>query len=111
MRYYTYILYSISLDRFYIGSCENIEARLRKHLADHKGFTGKAKDWTIRLAEEYHEKSIALKRERQLKDWKSKERVWQFIDRCHKELYEIGGGTLEPFLSSVGRRKPFATGE
>ncbi|WP_228376810.1 GIY-YIG nuclease family protein [Chryseobacterium formosense] len=42
---YCYILYSKSLDKYYIGhSCEDLQERLRKHLSNHTGFTDKAKD-------------------------------------------------------------------
>ncbi|MGE8553537.1 MAG: GIY-YIG nuclease family protein [Chryseobacterium jejuense] len=45
---YCYILYSESLEKYYIGhSCDDLQERLRKHLANHKGFTSKAKDWII----------------------------------------------------------------
>ena len=45
---YTYILYSETLDKFYIGhTCENLNERLTKHLSNHKGFTAKVKDWKI----------------------------------------------------------------
>ncbi|WP_428979515.1 GIY-YIG nuclease family protein [Flavobacterium piscisymbiosum] len=30
--FYTYILFSISLNKNYIGSCQNIEQRLQDHL-------------------------------------------------------------------------------
>ena len=96
MSYFTYILYSKSLNRFYIGSCKGVDLRLKKHLSNHRGFTGKAKDWRTYLAEEYETKSIAARRERQLKNWKSSERIWQFIERCHKECYEMYGAPIEP---------------
>ncbi|MGE8553535.1 MAG: GIY-YIG nuclease family protein [Chryseobacterium jejuense] len=42
---YCYILYSESLEKYYIGhSCDDLQERLRKHLSNHKGFTSKAKD-------------------------------------------------------------------
>ena len=41
--YHVYILYSKLLNRYYIGSTENIESRLRKHNTNHKGFTGRAR--------------------------------------------------------------------
>ena len=48
---YTFILYSQSLDRFYIGSTElNPEERLTKHLSieyGNKSFTSKASDWVV----------------------------------------------------------------
>ena len=87
MKYFTYILYSIWLRRFYIGCSSDTEVRLKKHLSKHNGFTGKAKDWREYLKEEYDTKSVALRRERKLKSWKYKDRIWQFIERSHIELF------------------------
>ena len=48
---YAYILYSQSIDRFYIGStADNLEDRLSKHLKieyGNKAFTSKASDWVV----------------------------------------------------------------
>jgi putative endonuclease len=82
MQYFVYILYSPSLGSHYIGSCQEIEIRLKKHLCNHQGFTSKAKDWQLAYHESYPEKSGALKRERQLKRWKSKRRIEQLIERA-----------------------------
>jgi putative endonuclease len=79
MLYYVYILYSPSLDTFYIGSSSNPEERLKKHLANHKGFTSKAKDWEICYIESFATKVLALKREMQIKSWKSKIRIRQLV--------------------------------
>jgi putative endonuclease len=79
VNFYVYILYSPSLDTFYIGSSENPQNRLKKHLANHKGFTAKAKDWVICYAELFPSKILALKREKQLKGWKNKTRIRQLI--------------------------------
>jgi putative endonuclease len=73
---FTYILYSKSLNRYYIGStAETIEARLKKHLSNHKGFTGKAKDWILVYHEEYSHKQDSLQREKQIKSWKSRKQI------------------------------------
>jgi putative endonuclease len=70
---FTYILYSKTLDKYYIGSTEGtLEARLKKHLSNHNGFTGKSKDWILVYHEEYEDKQDALKREMQIKSWKSR---------------------------------------
>ncbi|MFN9116147.1 MAG: GIY-YIG nuclease family protein, partial [Bacteroidota bacterium] len=38
MTYYTYILYSVQRDRYYIGSTgDHLEERLRRHNTNHKG--------------------------------------------------------------------------
>lgn len=42
--YYLYIIYSAQLDHYYIGVCQDIPDRLRKHSANHRGFTGRAND-------------------------------------------------------------------
>ena len=76
-----YILYSASLDQFYIGHTSvKLEERLQKHLRNHKGFTGKAKDWTIVHYESFSEKVLAYRRELEVKKWKSRDRIKQLIE-------------------------------
>ncbi|WP_347216342.1 GIY-YIG nuclease family protein [Chryseobacterium sp.] len=78
---YCYILYSESLDKYYIGhSCEDIQERLRKHLSNHTGFTAKAKDWIIVHKESFCSKIEAYKREREIKAWKSKSKITKLIE-------------------------------
>ena len=78
---YTYILYSETLDKFYIGhTCENIDERLRKHLSNHKGFTANIKDWKIVYFETLENKSLAYKRKLEMKSWKSKIKIKKLID-------------------------------
>ncbi|MDB5221495.1 MAG: excinuclease subunit [Chitinophagaceae bacterium] len=80
MRYLVYIIYSVSLDRFYIGyTGGNIDARLRKHNANHKGFTGKKSGWVVTYIEEFETKEDAMKREKEIKGWKSKVKIQKLI--------------------------------
>jgi putative endonuclease len=75
-----YILYSTTIEKFYIGhSSEPLEERLRKHLSNHKGFTSKAKDWEIVYSEDFPDKSMAYKRELEVKKWKSSDRIKKLI--------------------------------
>jgi putative endonuclease len=47
-----YILYSPSKSKYFIGfTGDEMNERLRKHNADHKGFTGGTGDWVIRHTE------------------------------------------------------------
>ena len=71
MEYFMYILYSKSLDKYYIGSTGNLSERLEKHMMHHKGFTGKAKDWEIVYSEMYESKHEAQMREIAIKKMKS----------------------------------------
>ena len=79
--FYFYILHSKQLDKFYVGYCQNLAERLDRHLSNHKGFTGKAKDWEIVYTEEFATKSEAYARERTVKNWKSKKAILELIDR------------------------------
>jgi len=75
-----YILYSEKLDKYYIGSTESsIEDRLKKHLSNHKGFTGKIKDWKVVYSEILPDKQHALTREKHIKSWKSRIMIEKLI--------------------------------
>jgi putative endonuclease len=80
MKYTVYILYSFALDKFYIGyTGDEISIRLSKHNAYHKGFTGRQNDWMIKYTEEYESKAEAIKREKQIKGWKSRVKIQKLI--------------------------------
>ena len=84
MSYYFYILHSTSTDKFYIGHTNNLEGRLRRHNSNHKGYTAKAKDWIIVHYESFDNKSDAYKRERQVKDWRNKDKIIELIEKNSK---------------------------
>ena len=78
----TYILFSKKLNKFYVGfTGDDMPIRLAKHLANHKGFTAKAKDWMVVYTEQFVTKSEAMKREKQIKGWKSNIRIKELIER------------------------------
>ena len=54
---------------------ELLEERLRKHLSDHRGFTARAKDWTIFHTEPFPSKSEAYQREMEIKRKKSRKYI------------------------------------
>ncbi len=82
MKYVVYIIYSASLNKFYIGyTGEEIDVRLKKHIANHKGFTGKKIDWEVKYTEEFISKHDAMKREKEIKSWKSSLKIEQLISR------------------------------
>jgi len=88
MAFSTYILYSRSLDRYYIGHTgDSMAERLRRHHSSHKGFTGRADDWELRYSEEYPDKQLASRREREIKAWKSGKMIesWFRASRYSRE--------------------------
>ena len=81
MKYYFYILFSDSLNKYYIGFTSNISERIRKHNSKHKGFTGQTNDWKLVYSETYDSKELAYARERQVKKWKNRNRIIELINK------------------------------
>ena len=78
-----YILFSATLEKYYIGyTGQSIQQRLSHHLANHKGFTAKAKDWKVVHTQNFDNKTAAMSEEKRLKALKSKIRLQQFIEMC-----------------------------
>ena len=73
---HAYIIFSHLLDRFYVGAtADELDQRIRRHNTNHKGFTGKANDWELVHAEPFETMEQAMKREREIKSWKSRKRI------------------------------------
>ena len=79
MKYYLYILQSLSADKFYIGVSENPDRRLVYHNSIEKGFTSRYRPWKLVFTQAFDSKSDALKAERKLKSWKSKVMIRKVI--------------------------------
>jgi putative endonuclease len=67
MLYYTYILKSKIIDRFYIGSCENLSIRLKRHNSGNSRSAKAFIPWEVVYFQEFENKTDALKREYELK--------------------------------------------
>ena len=80
MNYITYILFSKTADKYYIGfTGDEIDERIRKHNSIHNGFTGKYNDWILVYSEEFDSKTEAYTREREIKAWKSRKMIEKLI--------------------------------
>ena len=80
--HYTYILFSQSANKYYIGATsDGLQERLRKHLSHHKGFTGKYSDWTMVYHETFESFCEALAREKEIKKWKSRKKIELLIKK------------------------------
>lgn len=71
MSYYCYIIYSPSLNKFYVGQTQDFTQRLQMHNAGLSRFTSRAKDWKLDLLIPCNDKAQALKIERHIKSMKS----------------------------------------
>ncbi|MCB9224198.1 MAG: GIY-YIG nuclease family protein [Crocinitomicaceae bacterium] len=80
MEFHLYILYSTSIDHYYIGyTGDNINERIKKHNSNHKGYTGKTDDWNLVYKECYNSKSEAIQREKEIKSWKSRKMIEKLV--------------------------------
>ena len=75
MPYFVYILYSPSIDQYYIGQTENIEDRLFRHINSGSKSTKKANDWIMKYTERFDSRSDAVRRESEIKKKKSKKYI------------------------------------
>ena len=70
--FYLYIIYSSSLDQYYIGQTKNLSDRLYRHTNSGSKSTKKAKDWVLKYTEVFESRSEAVLRESQIKKMKSR---------------------------------------
>ena len=69
--YYVYIISSIKVNRYYIGSTEIVDKRLAYHNSGKVKSTKAYRPWKIVHTETYDSKTDAIKREKQIKSYKS----------------------------------------
>ena len=71
-KYFVYILFSESINQFYIGHTQDLTERLNRHTTSRNKSTKKATDWTLVYNEVYHTRSDAMRRELEIKKKKSR---------------------------------------
>ncbi|MBP6558234.1 MAG: GIY-YIG nuclease family protein [Flavobacterium sp.] len=79
--FYLYIIYSQSLNKYYVGSCQSIEERLDDHLNSRSKYTKSAKDWMLKYSETFSSRSQAYQREMQIKKMKSRVYIENLINK------------------------------
>jgi putative endonuclease len=79
--FYTYIIYSAKLDRYYVGSCENVSIRLQQHNAGRNQSTRPGMPWRFCYEEPYSTRSEAYAREMAIKKKKSKKYIEWLINK------------------------------
>ena len=79
MIFYVYILYSSSLDQYYIGHTENLQDRIFRHNNSRSKSTKKANDWDMKYTEAFESRSAAMHRELEIKKKKSRKYIEQLI--------------------------------
>ena len=81
MVFYLYIIYSPSLDQYYVGHTEDLDNRLFRHNNSGSKSTKKANDWQLKYKETYDSRSTAIVRELEIKKKKSRKFLEALIQR------------------------------
>ena len=78
---FVYVLESLIDGSYYIGVTNNLNKRLSYHNEGKSNYTSKKMPWRLKYTEEYKNISEALRRERQLKGWKSHRAINKLINK------------------------------
>ena len=83
MKYYVYILYSDSIDKYYIGYTSNLENRLQFHNSKeyNKIWSKRGIPWEMCFSHEFDSKQEAIKAEKRIKNQKSRAFIVKLIDK------------------------------
>ncbi|MFN2476474.1 MAG: GIY-YIG nuclease family protein [Chthoniobacterales bacterium] len=73
--FYTYVLRSVQTGRRYVGSCEDVEERLRRHNAGHSQSTRHGAPWVLLWCEEFMTRGEAMEKERYYKTGRGREEL------------------------------------
>jgi len=74
-----YILFSDSINKYYVGACINLERRLYEHNIGHSNFTSKGISWIIVFSKEFPSLPEAKQFERYIKKQKSRKYIEKLI--------------------------------
>jgi len=82
--WFTYIIYSRKLKKYYTGYTENLQDRLERHNRKSSKYTSITNDWELKYSESYEDKHSAMKRDLDIKRMKSRKYI--------EALLASGGG-------------------
>ncbi len=79
--FFVYILKSKANNFYYVGSCENIYNRLKKHNSGLVKSTKRYLPWELVYTEKFETLAQARKREAQIKSWKKRSAIEKLIKK------------------------------
>ena len=75
MPFYLYILESLKDGSYYIGCTQDLDSRIERHNEGRTKYTKGRRPWELAYSEEYPDRSSDMKREKQIKDRKSRQYI------------------------------------
>ncbi|WP_069131964.1 GIY-YIG nuclease family protein [Rhodohalobacter halophilus] len=86
MSYYVYILYSVSVDRYFVGQTSNLENQLKRHNEGKNKYTKSGIPWKLMYQEGFDERAEAMSKEEKIKSSESREQLRRYIESGINEL-------------------------
>ena len=84
-KYFTYILFSDKLNKYYVGSTNNLERRFQDHNRGKTPFAKTGMPWELKYFETFQDRSSAVKREMEIKKKKDRNFIENLIARTGSE--------------------------
>ena len=78
-KFFVYILQSMKDFSFYIGQCDDLDKRMSKHFDGMSKYTSSKRPWRLVYFEMFDSRSDAIKREKQIKNMKSKKFIQNLL--------------------------------
>ncbi len=75
MKYYVYILFSLKIQKFYIGQTNGIDQRIKRHNSGLENYTSKGIPWQLVFYTCCDSRAESMKLERKIKNFRSQERI------------------------------------
>ena len=78
--FYVYILQSLKDGSYYIGQTNNVSNRLERHNSQRQLATRSKVPWELVYTEPFPTRSQAVRREREIKNWKSRQAIKELLN-------------------------------
>ena len=101
-KFYVYVLQSLKDFSFYIGQCDDLDKRMSKHFDGFSKYTASKRPLRLVYFEVLNSRSEAIKREKAIKNQKSKKVIEQLIEAWHNSWHinsQITANTPRSFNS------------
>ena len=94
--FYCYVLRSQKTGRRYVGSCENLAVRLRRHNAGDSKATRHGVPWVLLLSEAFGTRSEAAKREQYFKTGRGRRELDKLLAERSPWRQAVGSNPTSP---------------
>ena len=84
--FYVYILQSLKDLSYYVGQCDDLDRRMSKHFDEMSKYTSSKRPLRLRYFEKYSTRTEALRRENEIKKYKSRKYIESLIGTWRMEL-------------------------